>query len=206
MPSYQLLDTDTVTTSTGIMLRRIQYDNGSLGGYLESEKNLDPNSDAEVTGSAWVTGSARVFGSAWVSGNARVYGEARVSGLAWVSGSARVFGSAMVYGEARVYGDAEVSGLAWVYGDAEVSGLACVAGSAQIFGGSWTESPLYIQGTRDPITHCAPDMIAIGCEKHTIKHWLANYQNIGQKHKYTDREIEEYRRYIELIAGMQEDK
>ena len=176
MPSYQLLDTDTVTTSTGIMLRRIQYDDGSLGGYLESEKNLDPNSDAEVTGSAWVTGSARVFGSAWVSGNARVYGEARVSGLAWV------------------------------YGDAKVSGLACVAGSAQIFGGSWTESPLYIQGTRDSITHCAPDMIAIGCEKHTIKHWLANYQNIGQKHKYTDREIEEYRRYIELIAGMQEDK
>jgi len=69
---------------------------GELGGYIESEKNLDQAGDAGVSG------NARVYGNARVSGYARVYGDARVSGDAWV------------------YGDARVSGDAWVYGDASI--------------------------------------------------------------------------------------
>ena len=57
---------------------------GDLGGFIESEKNLDHD------GAAWVTGDARIFGDAVVSG------AAFVSGVAAVSGDARVSGAAVV--------------------------------------------------------------------------------------------------------------
>ena len=43
---------------------------GELGGWIESEKNLDQSGDAWVSGDARVYGNARVYGDAWVSGNA----------------------------------------------------------------------------------------------------------------------------------------
>ena len=70
---------------------------GDIGGWIESEKNLD------VSGDAWVSGNARVYG------DAEVYGDARVSGNEWVSGDAQVSGNAWVYGDAWVYGNARVS-------------------------------------------------------------------------------------------------
>ena len=79
------------------------FKKGELGGYVESEKNLDQS------GNAWVSGDAMVYGDAWVYGNAWVSGDARVSGNAWVYGDARVYGDAWVYGDARVYGNARVS-------------------------------------------------------------------------------------------------
>ena len=51
---------------------------GELGGYIESEGNL------QVFGNAWVSGNAQVSGDAWVYGDARVSGNAQVSGDAWV--------------------------------------------------------------------------------------------------------------------------
>ena len=101
---YELLDSDTVTTPSGRVLKRIRalvaigtlVASGELGGYIETEQNLD------VDGDAWVSGNARVSGDAWVSGNARVSGDARVSG------NAQVFGDAWVYGDAWVSGDAQV--------------------------------------------------------------------------------------------------
>ena len=51
---------------------------GDLGGFIESEKNLD------ITGNAWVYGDASVYGDAIVYGNARVYGNASVYGDATV--------------------------------------------------------------------------------------------------------------------------
>ena len=67
---------------------------GELGGWIESENNLDQLGNAWVSDNAWVYGDARVYGDAWVSGNAWVYGDARVSGNAWVYGDARVSGNA----------------------------------------------------------------------------------------------------------------
>ena len=51
---------------------------GDLGGYVEKDENLDQESDAWVSGNAWVYGNAQVSGNAWVYGNARVSGNARV--------------------------------------------------------------------------------------------------------------------------------
>lgn len=57
---------------------------GTLGGYIESETNLDH------TGNAWVSGDAMVSGDAWVSGDARVTDDARVIDDARVTGNAMV--------------------------------------------------------------------------------------------------------------------
>ena len=48
---------------------------GQLGGFVESEKNLDQS----LSGNAWVYGDARVYGDAQVSGNARVRSYAVIS-------------------------------------------------------------------------------------------------------------------------------
>jgi len=143
-----------------------------LGGWVETAENL------ESSGDAWVSGNARVSGDARVSGNALVYGNARVYGDARVSGNAQVSGNALVYGDARVYGDALVSGNARV-----------------------EKSPLLIQGTKHTIT-AINGKIKIGCEEHTIAMWLKNYAKIGEKHLYTDEQINEYHKYILLCAEL----
>ena len=48
---------------------------GDIGGWIESDRNLDHNSNA------WVYGNAQVSGDAWVYGNARVSGDARATKL-----------------------------------------------------------------------------------------------------------------------------
>ena len=77
---------------------------GQLGGFVESEKNLDQS----LSGNAWV------YGNAWVSGNARVYGNA------WVSGNARVYGNAEVYGDARIRSYAVISERKMIFGATNV--------------------------------------------------------------------------------------
>ena len=42
----------------------------------------------------------------------------------------------------------------------------------------------------------------IGCEKHTFDEWLSNYEEIGRKHEYSEDEIKEYKRYIDLAVAM----
>ena len=79
MPAYTLAPTDTVIAPDGTILYRIQYADGTRGGYLQSTANLDPTSDARVLGDAQVYGNAQVYGGARVLGDAWVYGDARVS-------------------------------------------------------------------------------------------------------------------------------
>ena len=90
MNKYEL--TDETKVFYGVTLHRIRALTavgvlaaaGQLGGWVESEKNL------EQSGDAWVYGNAQVSGDAWVYGNARVSGTAWVYGTAQVSGNARV--------------------------------------------------------------------------------------------------------------------
>ena len=67
---YELLENDTVKSWDGRTLKRIRaltaiaaigVQAGDLGGYVETEKNL------QVPGDAWVSGDARVYGDAQVS-------------------------------------------------------------------------------------------------------------------------------------------
>lgn len=71
---------------------------GQLGGFVESEKNLDQS----LYGDAWVYGDAQVYGDAWVSGNAQVYGDARVSGDARVRSYAVISERKMIFWASNV--------------------------------------------------------------------------------------------------------
>ena len=65
---------------------------GQLGGFIESEKNLDQS----LSGDAWV------YGNAWVYGDARVYGDAWVYGNAWVRSHAVIFEHKMIFWASNV--------------------------------------------------------------------------------------------------------
>lgn len=76
---------ETITLLNGTILHRIRllvdilnFESGSLGGWIEKEENLSQY------GNAWVFGDAKVFGDAWVHGNAEVSGDAEISGNAEV--------------------------------------------------------------------------------------------------------------------------
>ena len=69
----QYILTDDVIDFNGHTLHRIKavrdfgcVKAGELGGFIESEKNLDHDGDARVLDNAWVSGDARVSGDAWV--------------------------------------------------------------------------------------------------------------------------------------------
>ena len=97
---YTLSETETLDIG-GVILHRVLYTDGTIGGWIESESNLSQE------------GNARVLDNAQVWDNARVCDNALVSGDAWVYDSARVFGNAQVSGDARVYDNA------WVRSDCD---------------------------------------------------------------------------------------
>ncbi|MDG6856153.1 hypothetical protein [Glaesserella parasuis] len=105
---YELLKDDTVNHH-GRTLYRIKalitfgsVAAGELGGYIETEKNLDHRGNAWVYGNAWVSGNAWVYGNAWVSGNAWVYGNARVFGDAMVRSLAVISERKMIFWASNV--------------------------------------------------------------------------------------------------------
>lgn len=67
-----------------------QIKKGTIGGWVESEKNLSEN--------AWVYNDAKVLDSACV------YGNAAVCQNSVVSGNARVFGNAIINDDAKIDG------------------------------------------------------------------------------------------------------
>ena len=155
---------------------------GELGGWIESEKNLEQSGDAWVADNAQVCGDAQVYGDAQVSGNALVYGNARVCGDAQVSGNALVYGNAQVYGDARVYGDAQVYGNARVYDNA------------------WEKSPLYIQGTHYAFYMATANKVGCGCQVFTFAGWHEHWRKIAAKFDMTEEEQVEYVGYFNLAC------
>jgi hypothetical protein len=131
---YELLTSDSINWK-GKTLYRIrslkkggyswdfEVKEGTLGGYIESEKNLS------LTGNAWVGGNCKVYGSAIVKDNAMIFQKveafdnAIIEGNAIVSGDVIVFENAIIGGEANVWGDAfKVHGSAKIIDNARVWG------------------------------------------------------------------------------------
>ena len=157
-----------------IDIPRLGIKKGDLGGYIESEKNLNQSSDAQVSGDAWVYGDARVSGNSLVSGNAWVYGNARV------------------FGDARVYGDAQVFGNAWVYDNAQVFGDAQVYGNAQVSVKMILKTKhdhINILGIRFSTTISLTG-INVGCKHYTdLKDFESRYIQEGKDNNYSDIEL-----------------
>ena len=62
-----------------------------------------------------------------------------------------------------------------------------------------------ISGTQHSIFYM-DGKIKIGCIEKTVDEWLLEYEKIGKKNNYTDEQIEEYKKYIDMIAMMEKDK
>lgn len=92
------------TTSSG------PVKSGCLGGWIESEKNLDQDYTAWVADEAMVFEAASVSEEACVSGHAQVFGEAIVTGGAEVTDNARIFGDAFILDFVKIYGDTQFCG------------------------------------------------------------------------------------------------
>jgi hypothetical protein len=60
---------------------------------------------------------------------------------------------------------------------------------------------LNIQGSKHHLFYMA-GAIKIGCESHTVKKWLADYNLIGKRNGYTDEQIEEYFKYINFCSEL----
>jgi len=183
-PKFELLENDTIKIETGETLYRIRalrkvfggVDTGSLGGYVESERNLSHSGSAWIARNAKVYGCAQVIGNAWISdnaqicdnahveGDAKIYGDAKVSGYAWISGNAKIHGDVKVFGEvwisdnaqicdsaqvfdkAKVYGNAQVCDNAWIYGTTRVHDNTRVAGNARAFNFTQVYGNAYVSG------------------------------------------------------------
>ena len=150
---------------------------GQLGGFVESEKNLDQS----LSGNAWVSGDARVYGNAWVYGDARVYGDA------WV------YGNAEVSGDARVYGDAWVYGNAWVYGDARVRSHAVISERKMIFLASNVGSE---NGTLTMFNGKDGLIVTRGCFTGAVDEFLAKSAEV-----HDDKTKNEYKLLIEVAKS-----
>jgi hypothetical protein len=145
--------TEETKIKCGITFHRIEYFDGTKGGWLEKESNLSQVGNARVYGNALVFDNALVFGNAQVYDNVRVYGNAQVSG------------------NVRVYGNAQVSGNALVFGNAQVLGNALVSSNVQVFGNARvSKTPIVITGYAFPITITETHMF-IGCKGKTKEDW-----------------------------------
>ena len=165
---------------------------GELGGWIESENNLDESGDAWVRGNAHVSGNARVSGNAWVFGNAQVDGNARVRGNARVSGNAQVHGNARVRGNALVYGDAQVDGNAQVtFWYKEAFKLTSTVNF--VFKNSWSSY-------RDFFFNKVTGMWSVGCFLGT------SAELIEKAYKDSERSGKMYERYVKFAENMLEEE
>ena len=162
---------------------------GQLGGFIESEKNLDQS----LSGNAWVSSNARVYGSARVYGDARVSGDALVYGNARVYGNALVYGSARVSGDARVYGNARVYGSARVYGDAWVRSHAVISEHKMIF---WASNVGSENGTLTVFNGKDGLIVTRGCFTGTVDEFLAKSAEV-----HDDKTKNEYKLLIEVAKS-----
>lgn len=114
----------------------IDVPKGELGGWIESEKNLE--------GYSWVGEKAEVFGHAKVVdsvviGNAIVRDNARVENESCVAANAQVTGSSMVKGKSGITGNARIGDTS-VVEKTRISGYSSVSGHSYVKGCTCNEN------------------------------------------------------------------
>ncbi len=136
MQKYDL--TGIWKTVDGIIVYQIQalisfgdVTKGSLGGWIESERNLSQKDTAWVYEDAVVMNNAKVLKNGKVFRRAKVYGHARIAGNALVGGDAQVFGHARVE-KGTILGNAQISAYARVVGNVSIDGTTSLSGKALI--------------------------------------------------------------------------
>ncbi len=61
---------------------------------------------------------------------------------------------------------------------------------------------IQIQGSMHYVNCSDGENIQIGCKSFTPEWWAENYIEVGRQQGYSDEQIEEYKRYIDLVTAM----
>lgn len=91
---------------------------GSIGGFIENEKNLSQE------------------GNCWIYLDAKVYDNAKVFGNSVIDGHAQVCDNAMVFEKAQVRGHSKIKDNARVFNNARIEHNSIVKDNAQVYGNS----------------------------------------------------------------------
>lgn len=113
-------------------IRRIE--DGLIGGWIETEKNLSHSGGCFVYDESMVYENARVMDNAVVRDNAQVYGKATIREYSQVYGNAEIHDEALICGYAQVHENAEVCGNAEVFQYASIFGEALISDEAKVYG------------------------------------------------------------------------
>lgn len=185
MGKYEI--TDQTKIVDGHILHRIKavtdigsVKKGSIGGWIESEKNLSDVGDCWIYDDACVYGNGEVSMNAWIADNARVFGNATVSENSCVYNNAAIYGSAGIYGRSLVHDNAEIYDFAVIDGNSEISG------SAKIFGNAFIDGSVYIYGNANvhEFAKICTDAIICGdadiatCRNYAVFHLFENVRPV----------------------------
>ena len=70
--------------------------------------------------------------------------------------------------------------------------------SAKVSGSALVTKCLFVQQLKHNIT-TTNTHVFIGCEGHTWEHWERNIAEIGERHEYSTKEIDQTKRLLELL-------
>lgn len=226
MKKYEF--TDETKIINGTVLRRIRAVRpipemgvraGTLGGFLQAERNLSQDCPAWVGGGVCVMGSALVEDRAFVSGQTTVKGGAVIGGSAVVVGTPEVAAGVVVTGNAYVGGLARITESAQIYGSVSIEGSVAISGYAKVHGAGSIKSNERIGShadvgsTRDWL-HIGPAKssgryvtayrdtelgvrVQTGCFAGTVEKFS---RAIEQTHKDNQEALHQYRLICQLIA------
>jgi carbonic anhydrase/acetyltransferase-like protein (isoleucine patch superfamily) len=149
---YKILKDNFIKTYEGKKLYRIQalkdiirknqtvVKKGSIGGFVESEKNLSQKgscwlyNDTSVEGNAKVLEDAKVKGTSAVLDNSIVKGSAIIRGHVQIKDDAQILDNSFIEGNVEIQNKAVVSDYAYIEGDVYISGSAFIGGNARLYG------------------------------------------------------------------------
>lgn len=124
----------------GGVIANFTVEEGSIGGWVESEDNLSHE------GGCWIFNNARVYDGARIEDNAQIHHIATVNegsivkDYASITDRARVTRGALVGGCTKVANEAEVR-------DSKVVGDIDIFGRSQVYNGSILSGRIYLEGT-----------------------------------------------------------
>ena len=122
---------------------------GSIGGFIENEKNLSQEGNCWVYLDAKVYDNAKVFGNSVIDGHAQVCDNSVVFDNAQVRRYSKVKNNARVYGNARIWGNSIVKDNAQVYANSLLLENAQVCDNANLSGTCLVRDDAIVCGDAD---------------------------------------------------------
>lgn len=149
---------------------------GSLGGYVETDKNLSQDGDC------WIYGDAKVYSQAFVTDNAKISGVAVVRDFACVSGEAIVNEQSVIEENGYIKDNCIVSAQSVVRGEAALP-------------------VIHITGLEKPSITITDTEMIIECERHSLATWFA-FTDEHLARMNDPRSVDLWRRYRYIILGI----